>query len=74
MLRLIVTFAPQFSPTAVNLDYEEAAINAFKAVFPAIQVKGCYFHLMQNFRKKLGKRHLQEVFAHFLKFKYPSIF
>jgi hypothetical protein len=61
MLELIRGFAPQFNPQSVHLDYEEAVINAFKYAFPNIAVKGCYFHLMQNLRDKLGKQHLMQV-------------
>lgn len=58
---MIKEFAPQFSPDTVSLDFEEAVINAFIAAFPNVQINGCYFHLMQNFKDKLGKRHLNQV-------------
>jgi hypothetical protein len=61
MLQELVYFAPDFAPTSCSLDYEEAAMNAFRSVFYGIELRGCYFHLMQNFWDKIAKRGLKQV-------------
>jgi hypothetical protein len=42
------------NPASISTDFEIAAINAFKAEFPAIETKGCLFHLGQSLMKKLA--------------------
>lgn len=44
---------PNASFDSISLDFELAAINGVKEVFPDSQLFGCLFHLMKNLRKKL---------------------
>uniref|UniRef100_A0A914WZ02 MULE transposase domain-containing protein n=1 Tax=Plectus sambesii TaxID=2011161 RepID=A0A914WZ02_9BILA len=37
------------------MDFEEAAMHAFKEVWPDVHLSGCFFHLAQNQRKKLAQ-------------------
>jgi len=36
------------------VDYELSIHNAFKAEFPYIEIRGCFFHLLQNLKKQIG--------------------
>jgi len=35
-------------PERIMLDFESAAIHAFRSAFPSATVTGCYFHLPQS--------------------------
>ncbi|XP_042148461.1 uncharacterized protein LOC121837088 [Ixodes scapularis] len=50
-------------PRTVTVDYELAAINAFRAVFPSADVRGCFFHLSQCVYRRLQSEGLQELYA-----------
>lgn len=39
---------PQWRPSTVKLDFEIAAINACKAVFPETFISGCNLHFAQS--------------------------
>jgi hypothetical protein len=41
------------SPLLVISDFEQAAINAAQVEFPDTIHKGCFFHLCQNFWRKI---------------------
>lgn len=38
---------PNLKPETITTDFEQAAINAFNATFPASIHRGCYFHFTQ---------------------------
>ena len=40
-------------------DFELAAINAFQAAFPGVEMTGCHFHLGQNIWRRLQADGLQ---------------
>lgn len=44
-------------------DFERAAINGFKSVFPNAEVNGCYFHFKQCLMKKLDKLGLRNRYC-----------
>lgn len=44
-------------------DYEIAAINAVRTVFPDRIVSGCYFHLLQSFIRKLSDVGLKQEYG-----------
>ena len=46
---------PEFRPTHVMTDLEQASMNAYQSIFPGITQKGCYFHLSQCIYRKLQK-------------------
>uniref|UniRef100_A0A914YT42 MULE transposase domain-containing protein n=1 Tax=Panagrolaimus superbus TaxID=310955 RepID=A0A914YT42_9BILA len=46
-LKKLIEIEPLFDPSKIVMDYEQAAIRAFKNVFPAIEIEGCFFHLGQ---------------------------
>jgi len=43
------------SPERILLDFESAAINAFKSAFPSATVTGCCFHLTQSVTRKVDE-------------------
>jgi hypothetical protein len=40
-------------PKSITIDYEKAVENAVKAKMPMTNVSGCFFHLKQNWWRKL---------------------
>uniref|UniRef100_A0A915DMY9 Ubiquitin-like domain-containing protein n=1 Tax=Ditylenchus dipsaci TaxID=166011 RepID=A0A915DMY9_9BILA len=54
MFGMIKRMWPTFNPTAADLDYELALMNALKSNFPGIKLGGCLFHLVKNLKKHLG--------------------
>jgi hypothetical protein len=58
MIRLILEAWPAMNPQAISTDFERSLINAFVAAFPDAEVHGCFFHLVQNMKKKLGELNL----------------
>ncbi|RNA41735.1 hypothetical protein BpHYR1_044164 [Brachionus plicatilis] len=42
-------------PKSINLDFEKDVFNSVKTVFKGIHVYGCFFHLTQNFWRKMIK-------------------
>lgn len=51
ILQKVKDLHPPVNPSRVVVDFELAAINALKSVFPAAEVSGCFFHLSQNIFK-----------------------
>ena len=51
-----------FSPKILLLDFEIAAINAAKCIFPDIVIKCCSFHLGQNWFKNIASGVLSKEF------------
>lgn len=52
----------QFAPNTAVLDFETAAHNAIKEVFPGIQTKGCFFHFTQAIWRKTQGSGLQTLY------------
>lgn len=48
LLRVLLRFRPRMAPIRVVMDYELAMKRAVTAVFPSINVEGCFFHLSQS--------------------------
>lgn len=53
LFKLIQEKIPKFCPKKVHIDFERAAINALKDVFPKIVIKGCNFHFNQALWRKV---------------------
>ena len=51
-------------PKHLTCDYELAAINAFKNVFPTIHVSGCFFHFSQSLWRKVQALGLTRYVKH----------
>ena len=59
-LSLVREFCGDASPESITVDFELAAINAVKNVFPGCEVNGCYFHLTQNVYRKIQSLGFQQ--------------
>lgn len=55
----LLELEPTIKPERVTVDFELAAINAVKKLFVGASVHGCFFHLGQNFWKKIQEVGLQ---------------
>ncbi|ODM88747.1 hypothetical protein Ocin01_17935 [Orchesella cincta] len=53
MLNALKELVPNLKPVSVTTDYEKAAKNAFKSVFPNATQSGCLFHFGQCFWRKI---------------------
>ena len=51
------------APSDMLFDFEQAAFNAARHVFPGIDVKGCFFHLSQNLWKKIQQNGLALLYG-----------
>jgi hypothetical protein len=52
LFQLIKNLIPEWEPMQYLTDFEQAAMNAIKTIFPSVKVKGCYFHFTHNVWKK----------------------
>ena len=62
MWNQVKILCPYACPTHLIVDFEKAAINAFKSHFPQTQVKGCFFHLTQNVCRKIQELGLKKKY------------
>ncbi|KAF0985626.1 hypothetical protein HZS_3781, partial [Henneguya salminicola] len=46
------------NPSSISIDFEQAAIGAFRTTFPNCAIHGCLFHLTKNMRRKLSDEDL----------------
>ena len=53
-LKAITEFLPSWSPKGIIADFELAIYNAAKSLFPNAWYQGCYFHLLQLWRRRLN--------------------
>ena len=49
------------NPVKIVTDFEKSAINTFTKRFPSSALNGCYFHLRQNFNRKIKELGLENV-------------
>jgi hypothetical protein len=54
MLQAIKEMWPELNPVSVSMDFEQAAIGAFRSTFSEVHLHGCLFHLTRNMRNKLA--------------------
>ena len=68
MFNILRDLVPNADPDIILLDFELAARNAFKDIFPRTEVDGCFFHLCQSVHRKLvslGLKNLYETDVEF---------
>jgi hypothetical protein len=54
ILRVIHELIPNATPRRILIDFESAAMNAFRESYPQAEVTGCYFHLCQSLNRKIN--------------------
>lgn len=59
---------PNYQPLQMNLDFEMAAINATKSVYPTSKIQLCNFHLKQSVLRNLASKGMKERYETELKF------
>ena len=64
MWERIHLLCPTAEPTHMLMDFEIGAINSFRVEWPLTNVKGCFFHLTQNFWRKIQEIGLQGQYMH----------
>jgi len=50
---MIKVLLPNLDPKSITCDYEMAAFKSVSEIFPAAEIRGCFFHLVNNMKKKL---------------------
>ena len=61
-LDIILELAPKSSPDKILVDFEKAVIHSFAAKLPMSNLSGCYFHLTQNFNRKIAELGLKVLY------------
>ena len=59
MFRKVLNLKQNVRPPSVLIGYGLAVKTALEAVFPGVDVKGCFFHFTQSMLKKLQDNGLQ---------------
>jgi len=54
LLMEIKNLAPGINARSISVDFEIAIHNAFRTEFPNIEIRGCFFHLIQNMKKHVA--------------------
>jgi len=54
MLVQIKNLSSGINVGSVSVDFELAIHNAFRNEFPDVEIRGCFFHLLQNLKKQIG--------------------
>ena len=58
MLNHVRVLTGDAEPNAINIDFEIAAINSTRTVFPNTNIYGCLFHLSKNVYRKVQENGL----------------
>uniref|UniRef100_A0A915DZN5 MULE transposase domain-containing protein n=1 Tax=Ditylenchus dipsaci TaxID=166011 RepID=A0A915DZN5_9BILA len=54
MFNMVKVVWPAFAPTSISMDFEKVAIQSAIDVFPGVNISGCLFHLVKNFKKQMA--------------------
>ena len=63
MWQVIRQLCPDSNPHCLLVDFERAAINTFKKVWPMTFIKGCFFHLAQSVHRKIQEFGLKTLYS-----------
>ena len=60
---------PSLNPKQIIIDFEMASKNALEEIFPAADIKGCFFHFAQTNWRKIQKLGLQKRYTEDIQFR-----
>ena len=63
MWQVIRQLCTDSNPQYLLVDFERAAINTFKEVWPMTFIKGCFFHLAQSVHRKIQELGLKTLYS-----------
>lgn len=69
VFRKILHLEPGLSPVTLLTDFEQAAIQAFRTVFPAAAPSACFFHLKQSVQRKVQESGLASLYSRDSRFR-----
>ncbi|XP_028966695.1 uncharacterized protein LOC108863936 [Galendromus occidentalis] len=58
MFTMLRSLDDEMEATMLSCDFELAAINSMRKIFPNAHIGGCFFHLVQNLRKQVASKGL----------------
>lgn len=50
---MIKVLLSNLDPKSITCDYEMVAFKSVSEIFPTVEIRGCFFHLVKNMKKKL---------------------
>jgi hypothetical protein len=62
VLERLRDIVPLAKPKTVLVDFERAAMNAFRTAYPDARITGCYFHLCQSVIRKVNEVGLKTAY------------
>ena len=61
-LDILLSLFPNAAPGKILIDFELAALKAIEKALPNATMSGCFFHLSENFIRKIGELGLKNVY------------
>uniref|UniRef100_H3A3N7 MULE transposase domain-containing protein n=1 Tax=Latimeria chalumnae TaxID=7897 RepID=H3A3N7_LATCH len=62
LLQVLTQLVPAASPKQIPVDFESAAMSAFRKASPDATLRGCYFHLCQSVIRKIQEIGMKESY------------
>jgi len=62
MITVLKVLIPSAAPRRILIDFESAAINAFREAYSTTDITGCYFHLCQSVVRKVQEAGLKQEY------------
>lgn len=62
MISVLKALIPAAAPRRILIDFESAAMNAFREAYSTAEITGCYFHLCQSVVRKVQEAGLKQEY------------